>query len=169
MNLSEIPRNGIVYRLLFGEFHYTGSTFESLHRRVAQHRDASLRGGNRKLYKHVAENGGWDAAKVLILETNIPDEATLLRKEQSYINLADPLCLNSHPAVAEVVPKRPSVRSDARKTRDRAYYEANREALKEKRRAYYATHKDDPEFRKTHRRQCREAMNRRRAKTEVRL
>ena len=162
MNLADIPRNGTIYRLVLGEYYYTGSTFETIHHRVKEHKGCVKRGGgNRKLYKHITENGGWDAVKVLVLETNILDEATLLRKEQSYINLADPYCLNSVPSVAEVIPKRPSKpRSEERKAYDRTYYEVHKEHLKKKRMDSYNAQKDDPEFREKHRRQGREAQRR---------
>lgn len=163
MNLSEIPRNGIVYRLLLGDYHYTGSTLETIHRRVLQHKDASIRGGNRKLYKHILANGGWDTVKVLVLEEGIP-EKNLLQKEQSYINIHDPFCLNSYSAVGTVVPKKQTIRSEKKKAYDSSYYEANKERLKQKRLDYYHSHKEDPEFREKHRHQCREASQRSRSK-----
>jgi hypothetical protein len=146
MDISEIPQLGLVYRLMVGDYHYTGSTIDTLRRRISNHRKAYVGGGDdhtRKFYKHLKENGGWDVVKVLVLEKDI-EESKLKLREQSFINKDDPFCLNAYNAVAPLVPAKVPVRTPRRKAYDKAYYEAHKEEMKRKRMERYERDKEDP-------------------------
>lgn len=134
MNITDIPQTGLVYRFTIGDYHYTGSTLETIHHRVRTHQSAYKGGGDghtRKLYKHLMDNGGWDTVKVLILERDV-EEDKLKQREQSYINKDDPFCLNTYNVIASLVPvvKSKIIRTDAKKAYDVAYYEAHKEEMK---------------------------------------
>lgn len=142
MNITDIPRTGLVYRFSIGDYHYTGSTLETIHHRVRTHQSAYKGGGDghtRKFYKHLMDNGGWDAVKVLVLERDV-EEAKLKQREQSYINKDDPFCLNAYNVIAPLVPAKIPTRSEHRKTYDKTYYEAHKEEMKRLRMERY--HKD---------------------------
>lgn len=147
MNINDIPKIGLVYRLMIGEYHYTGSTSDTIHNRIRHHRIACKKGGDeqtRKLYKHIVSEGGWDKVKVLILESNIEEDKLSLR-EQSYINKDDTFCLNSYNVIAPLVRIRePVLRSDAKKEYDKEYYQNRKEELKRKRMERYEKDKLDP-------------------------
>ena len=109
---------------------------------------------DRKLFKYIAENGGWDAVKVEVIETMIP-EAELHSHEDTYINLEDPLCLNTrcaifpfsaeNPTPPTALPQLPLKTPEAKRAYRNAYYEAHKEELKTYRMEYYRKLKADPE------------------------
>jgi hypothetical protein len=151
-SVTDIPRSGTVYRLHIGGKHYTGSTMTDLRSRIQGHQSACNAGEktNRKLYQFVRDNGGWDTVRVSVLESGIPDDATLLQREQANILLGDD-CLNSYNPVLQpptptprppVYKKRPE--DNHKKVYDRTYYETNAEKLKARRREYYNAAKKDP-------------------------
>jgi hypothetical protein len=147
MNLSEIPLEGIVYKLIINDCYYIGSTFETLKSRILSHKSASKssKSPNRKVYKFINDNGGWDNVKVEILFKGDIDEKTLLEKEQSFIVITDDKCINSKCAVAPNVPvKYKRTRDDKRKQYDKDYYEQNKEKIKARRMEWYFESKNDP-------------------------
>ena len=149
MNICDLPKLGLVYRLLIGNYYYTGSTLETIHHRIKTHQTAYSKNEDeqtRKLYKHIYENGGWDHVKVEILEKDI-EETNLKQREQSYINKEDSYCLNSYNVISPAIkiPKKVSIRSDKRKEYDRLYYEQHKERLKQQRMENYVKVKNDPE------------------------
>lgn len=146
-SIHDLPRTGLVYRLHIGDHHYTGSTVDTIHNRIISHKTSFKGSGEcpeRKVYKFIADNGGWDAVKVSVLETDIP-EAKLREKENSYISKDDPYSLNSYCVIAPLIPARVVKRSEPRKAYDRAYYEVHKEELKKRRMERYAKDKADPE------------------------
>ena len=148
MNINDIPRIGIVYRFMIDDYHYTGSTVDTLHSRINNHKSAYKGGGDtqtRKFYQHLVTVGGWDNVKVLILESNVEEEK-LKQREQSHINKDDPFCLNAYNVIAPLVPvvKSAKGRTDERKAYDKIYYEAHKEELKKARMERYQQTKADP-------------------------
>lgn len=113
----------------------------------------------RKVYKHIENNGGWDMVRISILEKDIPEEK-LKTVEQSYINKDNEYCLNSYNAVAPLVQARIPIRSEARKASDRSYYEKNKEKIKARRMERYNHDKTDPEKIKRIRKKATEAQKR---------
>ena len=159
MNIADIPVLGVVYGLHIGEYHYTGSTTDTIHNRYRSHLSAFKcdEKKDRKLFKHISDNGGWEAVKVSILEKDIL-EANLTAKENSYTNISDPFCLNSYQPIAPLVPVAPNKpRSEGRKAYDKTYYEQRKEELKTRRMERYAEDMKDPEKREQHRKACAEA------------
>jgi hypothetical protein len=160
MNIHEIPKFGIVYKLSIDDAYYIGSTLKTIHCRIAGHQ-AHYRSGDRnecKLFKYIAEHGGWDAVKVEIIETMVP-EAELRIREDSLINLMDPLCLNTRCAIFPfsstnpVIPDTPPSPRDSckkhttekQKEYHHKYYEKRKEEIKAYRMEYYYKLKQDPE------------------------
>lgn len=146
---APIVKLGHIYRMLIGDYHYTGSTIETIEHRFRKHQEAlktKQKKSNEtyKVYKHILENGGWEAVKIIELESNIPEDK-LLQKEDSYINLTDPFCLNTYRAVAKIVPPRTPMykRGEKKRETDKSYYEANKERLKKQRMERYKRDKED--------------------------
>jgi hypothetical protein len=83
-----------VYRVRLGEFCYYGSTKDSLETRLVKHKHQSKKSPTVKFYQKAIELG-WDTAVIEIVEEcgDLDDEA-VLQREESYIILTDPLCLN---------------------------------------------------------------------------
>lgn len=147
MNINDIPKMGLVYRLTVGDYHYTGSTINTIHWRVMNHQSAYKSGGEeqtRKFYKHLLSVGGWDDVKVHILESNIEEEK-LKQRENSYINKEDPFSLNTYSVISTIVPVEPKKRTAQRKVYDRTYYQLHKEKLKQYRMEHYKMVKSDPE------------------------
>jgi len=148
MNINDIPKTGIVYRLTIDDHHYTGSTLETIHTRVMHHKSAYKSGGDnhtRKFYQYLVTVGGWDNVKVLVLERDVEEEK-LKQREQSYINKDDPLCLNTYNVIAPLVPvvKSTKGRTDEKKAYDKTYYEAHKDEMKKARMERYKQDKADP-------------------------
>lgn len=62
---------------------YVGSTTKKLCQRIAKHRSSSRENPDRKFYKFVAGNGGWDCFRIVLIENypcNNKDE--LLAREE---------------------------------------------------------------------------------------
>lgn len=156
---SELKRMGIVYRLWCGTYHYTGSTHLTLAQRIYEHKRASKKETQRKVYKKIAENGGWDVVKWCVLEENIPTEELVI-KEQSYINKADPMCLNTWSAYRPLVPARVPKNSPEKLEYDKAYYQKNKEAIRKRQDAYYKKISEDPVAKERRQESVRKAMKR---------
>ena len=96
----DIPVIGVIYKLIIGAEYYIGSTVESLQGRMSSHYRQAIETPERKLYKAVLKNGGWETVKLEVIEMNIVKNAEELRnKEETYINKDDVLCLNIKRAV----------------------------------------------------------------------
>jgi hypothetical protein len=166
MNIHDIPKQGCIYRLLVGGSYYVGSTLDTIHGRVGGHASAVKCGGatsERKLYKFIAENGGWEAVRVELVEYPV-SEADLLMRERSYVNLEDPLCLNTYtPLYVPDAPKRtaPSERTEERKAYDKEYYAEHQKHIKSNRMAHYYKLKEDPERYEALKKDLRDARARR--------
>jgi hypothetical protein len=107
-----------VYKLEIAGHYYIGSSQQSYDERMRQHRVDYEKGLERKLFKFIRENGGWETVvSSVLLECDIYDRKELRKLEQTYIKKDDPLCLNTLNAyvdTAMVV---------------REYYKAHRDAI----------------------------------------
>lgn len=78
---------------------YIGST-NWLNHRLCVHRHNSNLYPDIRLYKAIAESGGWDNVRVRILMQDIPDEDLRLRLEQHFLDMIpDPLRLNTNEVI----------------------------------------------------------------------
>lgn len=85
---------GKIYRVLVGGSHYYGSTITSLEERLAFHKKMSKRKPEIKLYQKALELG-WENVKIELVEAySCKDNYELRRREDTFISLSDPLCLN---------------------------------------------------------------------------
>jgi len=89
---------GKIYRIVVGDSYYSGSTTMSLDERLLSHKYMSKKHPEMKLYKKAIELG-LDAMTIELVE-HYPcnSKIELLQRENMYINLSDPLCLNMRPA-----------------------------------------------------------------------
>jgi hypothetical protein len=95
----DIPEIAIIYKFLIGDYWYVGSTTESIKERMRHHKEASVKHPEWKLYKYIHENGGWDVVHVELVEFWKHDIRTeVWEKENLYIKLDDPFCLNTRSA-----------------------------------------------------------------------
>ena len=70
---------------------YVGSTANDLKNRFAKHRNKSHEAPNRKVYKHILENGGFNKWSIESLEEfDCNDRITRMEREQHYIDLLKP-------------------------------------------------------------------------------
>jgi hypothetical protein len=165
MNINEIPLTGLVYRFTIGDYHYTGSTCQTIQHRYKTHltsyKKHCLLGNTRRVYEYIRTvEGEWDSVKVSILERDIPVEK-LAMKEQSYINKDDPFCLNTYNTVAPVVRVvLKANRTPRKKQYDVKYYEEHKERIKQQRRERWEKDRQDPERYARHLKQSREAQAR---------
>lgn len=165
MNIKEIPITGIVYRFIFGDYHYTGSTCDTIHNRYKSHITAykthCIKEQTRKLYTFIKTlEDEWDSVRISILERDIPIEKIFI-KEQSYINKDDPFCLNTYNSIAPVIKVvLKQNRTPVKKQYDLDYYQKNKERIKEARRIQYQKAKEDPLRYSIHLKQSRESQKR---------
>ena len=123
---------GKIYRVLVGGSHYYGSTTMPLDKRLQSHRYMSKKHPEMKLYKKALELG-LDTMTIELVE-NYPcnSNTELLQRENTHINLSDPLCLNMRPSYLTADEKKQKER-----TYNNQYWRANKEALS----AYHKTKK----------------------------
>lgn len=85
--------SAIIYRLcsdVSPEF-YVGSTCRNLKQRLSKHKNKSWEAPNRKLYKHILENGGFTQWRMETLETLETDNRlTRFNREQFWIDELKP-------------------------------------------------------------------------------
>jgi hypothetical protein len=107
------------------------------------------------VYAHIA--GEWDKVRILLIEEfSCENKEQLRRKEDEYIQkeLNNPLCLNVlHAVLNDEMRKANAV------VRDKAYYEENREEIREKQAEYYDENAERikeqaREYRAEHREEC---------------
>ena len=97
---------GIIYRIRFNDYYYYGSTIHLLESRISKHKCQSKKTPNVKLYR-MANELGWDTAVIeLIEEYDELDGGGMLQREDKYIVLTDPLCLNTKRAYNSIEDKR---------------------------------------------------------------
>ena len=78
---------GYIYKLVKeGDDHiYIGSTIETLEIRLTKHKTKSKKCSERKVYKYILENGGWENWCIKLLEEYACENETELRiKEEEY-------------------------------------------------------------------------------------
>lgn len=129
--IAELPVVAFLYKLIVGDRWYVGSSRESIQQRMSKHYQQGIATPDRKLYKAVAEAGGWKTVKVEILSTPaFTSKEDLWREEDKHINLADPLCLNSSRAI---------LTEEERK-------QQKKEVSSRCKKALYAKRREDPEW-----------------------
>jgi hypothetical protein len=84
---------GKIYHLkINGVRFYIGSCVVRLSQRKSLHKAASIKAPHRKVYQYIAENGGWDAVEIELIEDYPCDTNTeLCEREAYYINLYKPV------------------------------------------------------------------------------
>lgn len=86
--------------------------------RVKLHKNDYDKGDTRKLFQFIRSNGGWGLVTVSEVESFASiDKETLRQKEQTHIDLDNPLCLNTLRAYVNV------------KEAVKCYYDAHRESI----------------------------------------
>ena len=65
---------------------YIGSTTTTLPRRLWRHKEEAESNPNRRVYKHIQENGGWDAWQIVLVATypECQSEAEIKQKEEQH-------------------------------------------------------------------------------------
>lgn len=150
--MEDLPIVSFLYILWIGLYWYAGSGTEGVVKRMKGHYEASIKCPDRKVYKYIAENGGWPAVKMEIVSTSSTLKGVELRlAENALINLSDPFCLNTH--LASITPENrkrfdeyPSYK--AKKSKYQAL-KKNTEAWladQKKRKEQYEKNKQDPEW-----------------------
>ena len=153
----ELPIVSFLYKLRIGEYWYAGSGTEGVKKRMKGHYDASIKYPERKIYKYIAENGGWTAVKIELISSSITLEGLQLRlAENALINLGDPLCLNTHLAsVSEEdrlkLNENPSYKAKQSINRKSKYQVLKKDSMaweadQKKRKADYEERKKNPEW-----------------------
>lgn len=90
--------DGKIYRIVVGDSYYYGSTVLSLSQRLYGHKAYCERNPCVKVYAKIQEVG-WDSVVIELVEDYPCESNTELRqRETTYINLSDPLCLNTYRA-----------------------------------------------------------------------
>lgn len=133
---------------------------------MAKHYRQALQTPDRKLYKAVAELGGWCNIKCEIIETfGFTTKEELWEREDAMINLEDPLCLNTVRAILSSEERAEQKREVKRKCwkkwmEDPEFAEEKRRKAKE----LYDRRKSDPEFLAKRREAALASYHRRKAK-----
>jgi len=94
--IPNVPATALLYKINIGSKYYIGSTRGSLSARLLTHYKKSTLYPGRKVYKAIAALGGWHLCTIEVIKTFAFTTNEALRlEERAYINLADPLSLNS--------------------------------------------------------------------------
>ena len=150
--IIDIPIVSCIYKLTIGDHWYVGSSTKGILERMYVHYNWSERKPDRKLYKHVKDNGGWSKVKVEVLSISSTwTEEQLREEEDKLIKLDDPLCLNTDRAFVPFVERESRVKGAKKK-----YDDARKEKLK-----------TDPEFLKAEREKAKIQQRERRAKKKA--
>jgi len=164
--VSSLPIVGLVYKLTIGDYWYVGSTTEMMRARMEGHYEACKKYPDRKIFKAIADNGGWGKVKVEVIDMfiNLSGKKSLRERENKHIVLTDVMCLNGMKAYAT---------KEDKKEQDKLYYKQrceNPELLakaKEQRKEYIKLVEADP-VKKKHRRVLHNAAAKRlRAKKSI--
>ena len=92
-------QNSKIYKLLdtVNDHFYIGSTTNQLSKRLYEHKRASMKAPQRKVYKYF-NSIGWDNVKIILIENiSVQNRQELIREEYKVIEKFkdEPLCLNS--------------------------------------------------------------------------
>lgn len=128
-SVNDNRRDGFVYKLIdikLDKIIYIGSSFDTPNGRFSDHKSLSKSKPNRKIYKYISDNNGWDNIKMKIIkkyQNFTKDE--LVNKEQHYYKQCDDLLNTLNPC------------------RDKKqYYADNKIAMLESCKVYYDANKD---------------------------
>lgn len=159
--IPDVPMVAIIYRILAGDKYYIGSTTEGLQCRMQLHYIDGKVKTERKLYKAVAEAGGWVNVKVSILESfAFTTKKDTFIREDAYIKLDDPNCMNTNRAfVAE-----DEVVEHIKEAKRRCYEKIKQDPEKmqkrrERMKMYRAEKSKDPEYLEKRREQQKAYMS----------
>jgi hypothetical protein len=171
--IPTLPVVAFLYKLVIGEKWYVGSSRESIQSRMAKHYQQGIATPTRRLYKAVADGGGWLNVRVEILTTfAFTTKEDLWREENKHINTADPNCLNSFRAIL-TEDERKEQRKEVSSRCKKALYAQRRQdpewvaKERERQKALYARRKDDPEWLEKKRAVALASYHRRRAEKIV--
>ena len=146
------PIVSFLYKLRIGEYWYAGSGTEGVKKRIKGHYETSIYCPERKVYKHITENGGWTAVQMQIISTSSTMNREQLRiAEDELIDLKDPLCLNTHKASASEEDKKKFNEYPSYKAKKAKYQTLKKdptawEADQKRRKEMYEERKKDPEW-----------------------
>ena len=119
---------------------YIGSTNESLKKRLEEHKVKAVKWPDRKVYKYISENGGWDQFEIKIVEKIEYENDTELKiKEEEYRAAQEQsLLLNTYKSYISL-----EDREEYFKQYRKDYKEKNRERIKEKNMEYRKDNKEN--------------------------
>ena len=141
-----IPRNimiGYIYKLVKecddDKMIYIGSTNLTLRKRLTVHKKKAVDFPNRKVYKYIAENGGWNKFEIKLIEKIEYENDTELKiKEEHYrANQVQNLLLNSQKSYVGLELKEYSkqyYKENINKRKE--YIEKNKDRIKEHKKEY---------------------------------
>ena len=146
--IANIPTIGVLYKLVVGENYYIGSSIDTLSSRLSRHYKTSRETPDRKLYKAVGEGGGWANVKVEVIETLVVlSKQDLWKREDEYIRLDDPKCLNTLRAILTPDERRTQLNETKRRCWKKWMEDPEfAENQRQKKREFYQRNKTDPEF-----------------------
>jgi hypothetical protein len=76
-----------LYTIDTNQIVYIGSTYNQLSKRIYQHKQLEKKHPERKMYKFISENGGFENIKIVLIENIKVENRDELRKiEQKYID-----------------------------------------------------------------------------------
>ena len=142
-------KNGKIYGIddKDGNRIYVGSTCDPLPRRKSNHKSMS-RTSKMPFYRYVAENGGWDNFKIVLIEDYPCDNRSeLYRREGEHIKKINPVTNCNIPgrtpkelyeATRDKILEQHRKYYEKNKERVREYYEKNKERVRE----YYEKNKE---------------------------
>lgn len=125
------------------ECFYIGSTTnKSLAKRRQYHIDCANAYPNRKVYKHIRENGGWDLWNIVMIKkvegiTN-DEELRMAEEEERVKHHGQLYLLNSQRAYCS-----PEVAVERNRENKKQYHKANKERLAEKGKQYRQEHEEE--------------------------
>jgi len=124
---------------------YAGSTKRTLNKRLGWHIDKSKLSPNRKVYKFIAENGGWTNWEIVELEVLVcGNETERLQRERYWQNLLQ--CSLNVQKVGNMIGKTKKEYNKEYYEQNvehiKEYYEKNAEKIKENKKEYYEINKE---------------------------
>jgi len=130
-------KKGKIYKIIndINDEIYVGSTVLTLAQRFGHHKEDSLKYQDRKIYKFVADNGGWSHFKIILIEDYPCDrKEQLLMREQYYketlkATLNDKNCFGLDKERMEIYQKQ--------------FYQQHIDELKQQMKQYYTNNKDE--------------------------
>lgn len=146
--IAELPVVAYLYKLVVGEDWYVGSSIESIQNRMMNHYRQGIATPDRRLYKAVAETGGWKNVRVEILTTlSFNSKEDLWKEEDKHIRLDDPHCLNTRRATLTEEERKDQKNEVKRRCWKKWMDDPEfREKERERSRALYEKQKSDPAF-----------------------